>query len=161
MIRASVLAALIGVAGPVPASAQTGDPGFTVVEGSAIAILVENATTMANWYGETFGLRAVKRLQADDGTYDVQILAGGGLVVELIQLAAAAPRPPERSLGLFKAGVFVHDLDAAYAWIAERASTVDAAPFTDEALQVRSFVFRDPEGNRLQLFERCAAACAR
>jgi hypothetical protein len=35
----------------------------------------------------------------------------------------------------------------------------DAQIFVDEALHVRSFVFRDLEGNRVQVFQRCGEAC--
>lgn len=157
MRRAFLAAALLLASAAVPSRAQetsAGGPGFRIVEGSAIALLVADAPAMAAWYAEAFGLRPVKRLQGEGGAYDIHILSGGGLIVELIQLAAANPRPPDLSLGLFKAGLFVDDIEAAYAWISTRASGVDAAPFADEKLRVESFVLRDPEGNRLQLFAR-------
>jgi hypothetical protein len=63
------------------------------------------------------------------------------------------------SIGIFKTGFFVTGLDALFERLKESGVKVDLAIFTDDALQIRSFVFRDPEGNRLQVFERCGDGC--
>lgn len=59
----------------------------------------------------------------------------------------------DRSHGLFKSGFHVDDLDAAYGWLRQHEVETVGEIFTDDALGARSVVFRDPEGNRLQLFE--------
>jgi hypothetical protein len=42
-----------------------------------------------------------------------------------------------------------------------RGADTDDPIFIDEALNARSFVFCDPYGNRLQVFQQCGRECAR
>ncbi|MFT5515892.1 MAG: catechol-2,3-dioxygenase [Rhodothermales bacterium] len=99
-----------------------------------------------------FGVEEVNHIDAEDGRYAIRILTGGGLRVELIR-ARGTERPSDRHLGLFKTGLFVSDIEAFHAVLEERTVDVDAQIFVDEALNARSFVFRDLEGNRIQAFQ--------
>ena len=135
------------------------DRGFAVVDRTFIALLVEDAQAAAAWYRDVLALTEVKRIDAEDGRYAIRILEGQGLTVEVIRLAGVGPAPAERTLGLFKAGFYVDDIDAAYAWLAGRDADVDPGIFHDETLGSRSFLFRDPWGNRLQVFQRCDDDC--
>ena len=73
--------------------------------------------------------------------------------MELIRQRGTAVSSVTR-VGFFKAGFFVDDIEAAFAWLRGRGVDTDDAIFTDDALGARSFVFRDIYGNRLQVFER-------
>lgn len=116
-----------------------------------VAIRVADVAAAAAWYARVFDLREVNRLEGD--AYSIRILSGGGLSVELIQ-QPRVPRPEERHLGLFKAGLFVDDAEQYLQLMRSRGVDTDEATFVDEALLLRSFVMRDLEGNRLQVFSR-------
>jgi pimeloyl-ACP methyl ester carboxylesterase len=122
-----------------------------LAEPAFAAIVVEDADAAAAWYGSVLGLTEVSRSEAEDGQYSIRLLAGGGMTLELIRLRDAET-PTDRHLGLFKVGLYVDDIEAAHKQLIELGVDVDEAVFTDEALQTRSFVFRDPGGNRFQVF---------
>lgn len=108
----------------------------------------------ARWYRSALRLSEVDRLEAADGAYSIRILSDGRLTVELIRQRGAAPQTAVPHLGLFKAGFFVDDIDAAFRWLESIGADTDASVFYDRTLDVHSFVFRDPFGNRIQVFQR-------
>ena len=138
--------------------AATQAPEYEVSAPAFFAVQVEDVTETSGWYREVFGLDEVNRFDAPDGRYAIRILAGGGLTVELIQ-ERGVERSAERTAGLFKAGLYIRGLDAFRRSLESRGVEVDADIFVDHALNARSFVFRDPEGNRLQAFELCEGPC--
>ena len=124
-----------------------------------VAVQVRDLALASGWYSSTFGLAQVNRIDTEDGRYSILILAGEGIEVELLQVRGATSGA-NPVLGLFKIGFYVDDIEAAHRWIQGRGGDTDERIFTDEALQARSFVFRDPEGNRLQAFQRCVGPCS-
>ncbi|MEM7417480.1 MAG: VOC family protein [Gemmatimonadota bacterium] len=121
-----------------------------------MAVRVADLDAALDWYSEVFALQEVNRL--DRGGLSIRILAGEALSVELIHQEGVR-RPEGRHLGLFKSGIFVRDIEGFLARMQAHGVDADDAVFVDHALQMRSFVMRDLEGNRLQLFERCAERC--
>lgn len=160
-LRFSVaLGALIVLFGRVEAQEATSSvPGFSVVGPSFVAIRVPDAAEAAEWYRTALMLSQINHLEAEDGRYSIRLLSGSGLTVELIRLRGAVRGPSEPQLGLFKSGFFVDDIDAAFEWLRQQGANTDESIFVDEALNARSFVFRDPYGNRLQVFEHCGPEC--
>lgn len=133
--------------------------GFSITGDTFLAIQVADDSAAAAWWADLFDLEEVNHLAADDGRYSIRLLAGAGLTVELIRLRGARPAGDGPVLGLFKTGFWVDDLDAAHGWLVGQGVDADEATFVDEALGARSFVFRDPGGNRLQVFQRCHSDC--
>lgn len=152
---AVAVVATIVLASAAPLPAQTPNPS-EAVEDAFLAVRVADVERAAAWYARVFDLGEVNRLVSEG--YAIRLLRGGGLAVELIQQVGAVA-PPARHLGLFKVGLFVEGIDRFHAEMLRRGVDVDAVPFDDEALGVRSFVMRDLDGNRLQLFERCGDGC--
>lgn len=146
---------------PSGGTAQSGDPTppFSITGDTFLAIQVTDDSAAAAWYASRFGLEEVNRLTAGDGRYSIRLLTGRGLTVEVIRLPDVGPAEDGPRLGLFKAGFWVDEIDAAHDWLVERGVDADERIFVDEALGARSFVFRDLEGNRLQVFERCDSDC--
>jgi catechol 2,3-dioxygenase-like lactoylglutathione lyase family enzyme len=142
-----------------PLPTEESGKGFTVEGHAFIALQVEDDAAAVEWYRSVFGLEEVNHLESPNGIASVRILDGDGLSVELIDHGNATPGPTGYQHGLFKAGFHVDDIDAALAWLVERGVDAGIGIFTDQALQVRSFVFRDPWGNRLQIFEPCGEVC--
>jgi hypothetical protein len=140
------LASLAGERGASDAASQT-IPGRQF-----LALQVRDIEEMSAWYGDVFGLQEVSRLASGDGRYAIRILTDGSLTVELIHETRSA-EPPERHYGIFKAGLRVAGIDALHERLLARGVQTDERIFADSALGVRSFVFQDLEGNRLQAFE--------
>jgi catechol 2,3-dioxygenase-like lactoylglutathione lyase family enzyme len=152
----TLLAAFVS---PLAAQAEEADTAAPALTGPAFfALQVRDVDTMAVWYREVFGLREANRLEAEDGRYSIRILTGGVMTVELVHERRSVPAPG-RHFGLFKAGIHVSDIARFHSRLARLGVDVDADIIVDAALEVRTFVFRDPEGNRLQAFEACGGAC--
>ena len=149
-----LLAAASGLSGQESAAAA---PGFEIRGPAFVALHVEDVERAAAWYSRVFSLSPAKEIDADGGRFRIRILAGANLTVELIEMGAVAA--PQRHLGFFKFGLYVDDIDAAFEWFRGAGVDIDDSTFVDEALSVRSFVMRDPSGNRLQVFASCDGAC--
>jgi catechol 2,3-dioxygenase-like lactoylglutathione lyase family enzyme len=152
----SVVAALLALGLSAPGAVAQAEVPPTGIRDSFVAVRVADVEASATWYATVFDLVEVHRI--DEPTYSIRILRGEGLNVELIEQQGVA-RAPARHLGLFKAGFFVRDIDTFFSAMQQRGVDTDAATSVDDALSVRSFVMRDLEGNRLQVFERCAERC--
>jgi catechol 2,3-dioxygenase-like lactoylglutathione lyase family enzyme len=108
-----------------------GEMDFNVVGLSFIAIQVRDDSAAAEWYTAMLDLDEVNRLEAQDGRYSIRILTGGGLSVELTRVSGAAPVPAGPHLGLFKAGLFVDNIEAAFALLRSNEVDTDRAISTD------------------------------
>ena len=156
-VTALWLAAAATFAQPLPAQDAQGTTELGHVGPVFFALQVRDLDAMAAWYGEVFALQEVNRLRAEDGRYSIRILAGGGMSVELIHEPRAVGAP-DRRFGVFKVGLHLSDLSRLRTRLSAAGVEADA-PFVDRALGMRTFVFRDPEGNRIQAFQPCAGAC--
>jgi catechol 2,3-dioxygenase-like lactoylglutathione lyase family enzyme len=140
------------------AGAGTAAPAFTS-RGAFVGISVADLEASEAWYREKLGLEVVFRPPAQEGTR-VVALAGGGLLVELIQrpgavpLREAAPAISHTTMvhGVFKAGVVVDDLDATLATLRARGVEIAMGPFPARDGVPANFLVRDAEGNFLQFF---------
>lgn len=119
-------------------------------DGSFFAVIVSDVETSAAWYRDTLGLETVNRL-ADGQDYDVILLAGPGLFVELLQLTEAASRPEGYTQGLFKTGFQVPDIKAFVEALPESVVVPDI--IEDERNAVSFLQLRDPDGNIVQVME--------
>jgi catechol 2,3-dioxygenase-like lactoylglutathione lyase family enzyme len=94
----------------------------------------------------------------------VALLRGRGLLIELVELAEAAPletRVPGlkgryQVYGLFKAGFYVRDLDAEVARLKAKGVQFKGSLFEDPVARARSILVLDNDGNLIQLFEALA-----
>jgi imidazolonepropionase-like amidohydrolase/catechol 2,3-dioxygenase-like lactoylglutathione lyase family enzyme len=158
---AVLLASIEGTMGPPtvhPRQRLSGSRAFAIVGPSFLAIQVRDADRASEWYRRAFGLEEIRSLEAEGGGYSIRILHRAGLTLELIRLNSATDGPTQQ-IGLFKAGWYVDDIDAAYSWLHALGTNMDERVFVEETIQARTFVLRDHEGNRIQLFERCTPVC--
>ena len=162
-VRAHMLAVAMALGcGATSAGAQTPSSPPVAVEppGPAFfAMRVADFEAASAWYREVLDLDVANELDAEDGGYSIQILSGPGLMVELIEQRDVPPAS-DPHLGLFKAGIHVADLDGLHQRLLALGVDADQEVFADSALSIRTFVFRDPEGNRIQAFERVALPAA-
>ncbi|MDH3733376.1 MAG: VOC family protein [Gemmatimonadota bacterium] len=125
-----------------------------------VAVSVADLDESVEWYSDVLGLEVVREAEARDGSARVRLLSGGDVTVELIGHSDPIGIGPEhanerafRFLGVFKSGLFVEGIEAFHETLVSREVQVDARIVEDEVLGLRTFVFRDPDGNRLQVFE--------
>jgi glyoxylase-like metal-dependent hydrolase (beta-lactamase superfamily II)/catechol 2,3-dioxygenase-like lactoylglutathione lyase family enzyme len=167
MIRRLVAVALLALSpGLAPRVAGQGMASWTPAGPAFVQISVSDLEASVEWYSRVLGLDVVREVDYGDGSASVRLLRRDDLVVELIAHAdpialdpSLADRPGFRSLGLFKSGFFVEGIEALHEWLAAQSVETDARIGTDGALAMRTFIFRDPDGNRLQAFESCEASC--
>jgi len=129
---------------------------FTSLDHPAIACL--DVLKQADWYCGNFGMRVI----ASNGETPPAMVIGygeslsGGAMIELMPVKHAGPEPA--SLGRFAPGIRhvalrVSDFDAAYAKLKDLGVV-----FTTEIGQAvgggKTVLFRDPEGNELQIVQR-------
>lgn len=140
---------------------RTGSPAsdFDLVGETFFAVRVQDADEAATWYGAHLGLHELRRLREPEGRFDIRILSRAGLTVELIEQLGTVEPQAERRAGLFKAGFYVSDIDAAWAHLRTGGVATDPVIVIDETLQARTFILRDLDGNRIQVFQRCASEC--
>lgn len=155
-----VVASMLAAAAPVAAQGEAGHAAAVQIEGSSFfAVKVGDADASTRWYEETLDLAEVNRIDDEGGRFAIRLLARPGLTVEVIQQAGAGAGGDGPTLGLFKVGFGVDDIEAFHALLRRRSVDVDERIFTDAALGARSFVFRDLDGNRIQVFEPCRDEC--
>jgi catechol 2,3-dioxygenase-like lactoylglutathione lyase family enzyme len=153
---------LIGLAPLTLAGQQAAPAGPALTAtGAFIALSVPDLEASAAWYIEKLGLQVVLDPAANEGIR-VQVLEGGGLMVELLEdtsavaLSAAAPSIGHvtKVLGIFKAGVLVTDYDRTVATLRQRGVEIAYGPYPARDGQRANLIIRDNAGNLLQLFGR-------
>ena len=153
--HARLLALLLPILGAGARAQRLADaPAFTA-QGAFVAIVVTDLDASMQWYQSTLGLHLIKRGKAPRIPAETAVLGGPNLFVELIHHQgkvlpkidneASVPR-------LLKAGVIVagQDFDALAAHLQKRG--IDARVFEDKEMGVRSFLFKDNDGNLIQFF---------
>lgn len=151
---------------PARGPAQAPSQAPSVAGPSFFAVAVGDIAAAEAWYRHVLGLETVRSVQSRDGRGRAVVMRHDDLVVELVHFEGsrsprtdAAVEHPFQIEGLVKAGMFVADVAQWHAYLLESDVEADPQVMSDEALGMRTFVFRDPEGNRIQVFQRCAGPC--
>lgn len=129
-------------------------PSFTA-QGAFVAIVVTDLDASVHWYESNLGLYLVKRGKSPRVPAETVVLGGRNLFVELIHHEGKAlPRVDNEASvpRVLKAGVIVSqkDFDAVATHLQKRG--IEAGIFEDKEMGVRSFMFRDNDGNLIQFF---------
>ncbi len=152
LVRALCLAAAL----LAPSQSKPGaEPPFSAVSGAFFAVSVQDIDASTKWYTEKLGLQVILQPPREKDAA-VVVLEGGGLTVELVQLAAAAADAREAQLthGIFKAGVVVDDLDRTLNALKARGVPIAIGPFPARDKIKSNFLIRDNAGNLIQFFGR-------
>lgn len=148
-------------AGSVAQTETSAASPIATVRGAFFALSVPDLERSVRWYSETLGLTVIMRAPPHEGSTAV-VLQGGGLTVELIHRADAAPLAtvaPDRRRnylvhGIFKVGVFVDDWDALITRLRARNVEIALGPFPARDGQPANLLIRDNDGNYIQFFGR-------
>ena len=146
---------------PVIAHGQSGEatfaPASVNAKGAFFALSVPDMEASVKWYSEKLGLKVA--MQVKDKV-SVTVLAGGGVIVELIHTdegmprAKAAPAIKEdiQLHGIFKAGMVVEDFDKTLAMLKARNVEIAYGPFPAKENAMKNVIIRDNAGNLIQVF---------
>jgi catechol 2,3-dioxygenase-like lactoylglutathione lyase family enzyme len=136
-------------------STPAAPPPFSAVSGAFFAVSVQDIGASTKWYTEKLGLQVILQPPGEKDAA-VVVLEGGGLTVELVQLAAAAAdaREPQLTHGIFKAGLVVDDLDRTLNALKARGVSIAIGPFPARDKIKSNFLIRDNAGNLIQFFGR-------
>jgi len=136
-----------------PAHAKERPQPFKALTGAFFGVSVANMAQSVEWYSDNLGL-AVAFHQVQ-GTFEVTVLQGGGLTVELIHDPPAQPpvvARPDLTHGVFKAGFFVKDFDSTVDELRARDVAIAFGPFPARDGMQANLIIRDNAGNLIQIF---------
>lgn len=126
-------------------------PGMTAAHPRAfVAVETPDIARAVSWYARVFGAETVNSFSETD--YEIRILRGPDLIIELVQRKPARPNTVEGHSGLLKSGVVIDDFDhAVQRWTAD-GITMRGRRIHDRALGLDTVVLEDPDGNMIQVF---------
>ncbi|MEZ4991203.1 MAG: VOC family protein [Saprospiraceae bacterium] len=125
------------------------------------SIIVTDIDTTIHWYETILGFELINRTDNEERGFRQANLQGGNCLIELIQLknamspeALMADQPANTRLtGYFKFGFKVTDFEAWMEYLENTGTEFQGSVVTDPTSGKRMMIIRDPDGNRVQLFE--------
>lgn len=118
-------------------------------------LMARNLKTTALWYRRHLNFQ-IKDVKMNESAK----LRISGFEIQLIQpkrtvLSSNLRLPKGKTFinGFFKIGFRTAHLDSLHAYLDHRNASVDSLIVYDDSLKTRTFLVRDPDGNRLQFFE--------
>lgn len=126
------------------------------------AIIVSNIDSSIIWYASNFGFEVLNRVELEEKSLKQANLRSGNMLIELIELKSSlSPKtllenhPKKTKInGFFKLGFLVPEFDK---WIDSlKQSDVEfyGEVVIDDLSGKRMQLVMDPDGNRIQLFEK-------
>jgi len=155
MTRFAILFALNPVTLQAQSATQLAAPAAFHATGGFFAVAVSDLDASARWYAEKLGMTVVRRM-LNAGTSSVTVLAGGGLIVELVHNADARPTGGDvgQAHGIFKAGIVVDSLGKTIELLRSRGVEIAFGPFPARPDALSNCIIRDNAGNLIQFFQR-------
>ena len=129
---------------------------FTSLDHPAIACY--DVRKLTAWYCNTFGMRIIAQNDAEPPALVIGFgsTLTDGAMIEMMPVKDAGPNPaecPRFQPGIRHIALRVSDFDAAHAKLKEAGVTFTTPP-GDAVGGGRTILFRDPEGNELQIIQR-------
>lgn len=133
--------------------ASPNQPSLSASAGSYISIVSNDLDSARDWYAFTFEAEVLA--ERENETVRITMLRGKSAVIEIIEFKSDVPVIENRHVGLFKVGAVVESLEQEIARLklGRIISSNEPMIVEDPEAGIRSFVIRDPENNRVQLFE--------
>lgn len=126
------------------------------------AIIVSNMDTSLAWYTSNMGFEVVLENENEDYGFRQVNLRRGDLLIELLQInSALAPADvidgytsKTKLTGFFKFGVQVENFDGWLSHLEKSKVNFHGSVVNDPVTGQRMVIVRDPDGNRIQFFEK-------
>lgn len=122
------------------------------------SIITGDLEQTKQWYIETLQFEIANEFRNEDRGIAIINLRCGAVQLELIEIAGSINpdslrKPSTRLQGLFKFGFRVQEFDTWITHLRTSIPNITAQVVTDPVSDKRMIVIRDPEGNRIQIFE--------
>lgn len=126
------------------------------------AIIVKDLNTSLDWYSEVLGYEILNNKNFPEMNFKQANLKRGDSAIELIELGSAIS-PAEvisdfnsksKLIGLFKIGFRVENFDKWIKHLEQSKVNFHGRVVIDELSGKRMVIFKDPDDNRIQLFEK-------
>ena len=114
-----------------------------------IAIAARDTATLKDWYARLFDFKQVY----DNGKGTYFLKAQDGSMIEFIKATDETVKPSEKALGIRHLAIAVEDFEGMVDILSKENVEVVAAPVIAPN-GIKTFFFRDPEGNILHLIYR-------
>ena len=129
---------------------------------SFFAIIVSDIDTCTQWYSELFGLEIRNQIDLPERSVRINILEGESMELELLQLPNSLPAADllqdqeegSQVAGFFKMGFQVDDWEGWLDFLETQKVAFHGNVVTDPQTGKAMVIIKDPEGNRLQFFEK-------
>lgn len=126
------------------------------------AIIVSDIDTSINWYVKHFGFKLINRSDANNKDFQQANLERHNSLLELIEIKTSVKTDellkdyPKRTLieGYFKFGFVVSDFDSWLEHLNQSEVELHGSVVTNSLNGKRMLIVKDPDGNRIQLFEK-------
>ena len=126
------------------------------------AIIVNDIEASITWYSDNFGFKVLNKIESEEKGFKQANLKCGSILIELIELKLSLTSKsllenhPEKTKidGFFKFGFLVSEFEK---WVdALKESKVEfyGDVVIDNLSGKRMLLVKDPDGNRIQLFEK-------
>ncbi|MEQ9423744.1 MAG: VOC family protein [Cyclobacteriaceae bacterium] len=145
---------------PLLSSAQSTAPDD--LKASFSAVIVRDIDASKIWYVDFLGFEVVNEVGSDERGFKIVNLKNSTSAIELIELnkalnpADVIPNYTDKTrlLGLFKIGFIVKDFDGWIDHLTNLGMDVSKDVVEDSLTGKRMAVISDPDGNRIQIFEK-------
>ena len=126
------------------------------------AIIVTDINASIDWYSNILGFTVLNKVESEARGFKQSNLERGNILLELIELEVAVDatdvvpnyNDKTRLIGFFKCGFLVTDFDKWMAYLTEQKVNFHGTAVTDPISGKRIVIVKDPDGNRIQLFEK-------
>ena len=126
------------------------------------AIIVRDFDASIAWYTQILGFKAISNFESEENGVRQANLQNGDVLIELIELeraldpAALVPNFDKNALmvGIFKIGFRVADFDKWISHLTNEKADFVGSVIKDTTTGKRMVIITDPDGNRLQIFEK-------
>ena len=117
------------------------------------AFIVSNIDSSIYWYAEILGFELINKLENEQRGFKQSNLKRGEMLVELIELKTASV-PENRVQGIFKVGFMVEKFDNWIEYLKSKNVQFQGQVIEDPISGKRVCIVLDPDGNRIQIFEK-------
>ena len=132
------------------------------IEAHFTGIIVKDINLSVKWYTEGLGFKILNRFDSKKRGFSQVKLKTGHTILELIQLNSALElkdiysnyTKKTRFVGLFKTGFMISKFDNWISHFRKMKLTFHGNVVKDSNTDKRMVILKDPDGNRIQFFEK-------
>ncbi|MBC8754818.1 VOC family protein [Kordia sp. YSTF-M3] len=126
------------------------------------AIIVSDIESSITWYSNNFGFKVLNKIESEERGFKQANLKCGNILIELIELKSSVSRksllknhPKKTKIdGFFKFGFLVSEFEKWVDHLKQAKVEFYGSVVTDNLSGKKMLLIKDPDGNRIQLFEK-------